>query len=548
MRGEIGQRCEDFTRRFVFRRYVHSVSLGNCDRNLECIDRVQRQARVFEKNCIRVDLGGVHIGQIQSFNDERSEFCLFWSLSHRLRYTATRPGLSGKGSANSIRNAFDRRLYRQMTDVNADVVVVGGGPSGTTAAALLAERGYNVVLLEKDNHPRFHIGESLLPNNLPIFERLGVLDQVAAIGVFKPGADFTAAGSPPQPFPFARALGDSPDHAYQVKRAELDQLLFENCRRLGVDAREGHTVLSSAWDGQRHQLSVRDTDGNVLHMTARFLIDASGREGFLAARAGWRKKNPRHASAAIFGHFTDVVRREGDLAGNISVYWFDHGWIWMIPLRDDVMSIGAVCWPEYLRSRKVDLEQFLKDTLAAVPEASDRVRRATAVTPVNATGNYSYRSTRICGDGFLMVGDAYAFIDPVFSSGVYLAMNSGQACVPVVESWLRDDRRSFRRMCRAYHRDVDRKLLSFCWFIYRFTTPAMRDMFRHPRNDWQVEQAVIAMLVGDGDGSRLIRSRLRIFKVIYHVYRLGLIPASIAAWWKRRRNVAVDFADETILS
>ena len=429
-----------------------------------------------------------------------------------------------------------------------DVLVIGGGPSGTTAAAFLAEQGRSVLLLEKDEHPRFHIGESLLPSNLPILERLGVLGQVEAIGVYKPGADFTVADSHVQPFPFARALGDTPDHAWQVKRAEFDKILFDNCKRFGVDARQQHHVTAVEPVEGGHRVRFANADGDTSEVVARFVIDASGRDGFFARRQGWRKKNPGHASAAVFGHFTNVVRREGALEGNISVYWFEHGWVWMIPLRDGVMSIGAVCWPEYLRSRDVELETFLRKTLALIPDAHARVRDAVAVSPVNATGNYSYRSDRIWGDGFLLVGDAYAFIDPVFSSGVFLAMNSGQACVPAVQAWLNGERSTYERECKAYHRMVESKIYSFSWFIYRFTTPTMREMFRSPRNDWQVEQAVIAMLVGDGDGSPLIRSRLRIFKALYILFRFKRIPESLRAWWRRQRNTRVKFTDETILS
>lgn len=429
-----------------------------------------------------------------------------------------------------------------------DVLVIGGGPSGTTAASFLAEQGRSVLLLEKDEHPRFHIGESLLPNNLPILERLGVLAQVEAIGVYKPGADFTVAGSHVQPFPFARALGDTPDHAWQVKRSEFDQILFENCKRFGVDARQKHQVTEVIRVAKGHKVSFRNATGESTEVTARFVIDASGRDGFLARKQGWRKKNPGHASAAVFGHFTNVVRREGALEGNISVYWFEHGWVWMIPLRDGVMSIGAVCWPSYLRTRDVELEPFLRHTLAQIPDVQARVKDAVAVSPVNVTGNYSYRSKKIWGDGYLLVGDAYAFIDPVFSSGVFLAMNSGRACTPAVEAWLNGEHEAYVQECRRYHKMVERKIYSFSWFIYRFTTPTMREMFRGPRNNRQVEQAVIAMLVGDGDGSPLIRSRLRIFKILYMMFRLRRLPESFRAWWKRWRDTRVQFTDETIQS
>jgi flavin-dependent dehydrogenase len=431
---------------------------------------------------------------------------------------------------------------------SVDVLVVGGGPAGTTAATLLADRGWQVTLLEKEQHPRFHIGESLLPGNLPILETLGVLDQVRALGVYKPGADFTAPDGKVMAFPLARALGDTPEHAFQVRRSEFDQLLFQNCVNHGVDARQQHRVLDVRRSGTGHEVDYLDAQGarQVLH--ARLVIDCSGRDCLMARKQRWQTRNVHHASAAVFGHFKQVQRRDGELTGNISVYWFEQGWVWMIPLRGDVMSVGAVCWPSVLKSRTDDLEGFLRRILNDIPGASERMRGAVAVSPVSATGNYSYQSSRLYADGMLLVGDAFTFIDPVFSSGVYLAMNGAVHSVVPAEAWLRGDKAAYRRACRRYHRAVTSKISAFSWFIYRFTTPTMRDLFRNPRNDWQVEQAVVSMLAGDGDGSADIRKRLRIFKTIYLGYRCKRVGESWRAWWARRRSQRVAFSDETIMS
>jgi flavin-dependent dehydrogenase len=413
---------------------------------------------------------------------------------------------------------------------------------------MLAQRGWQVTLFEKDRHPRFHIGESLLPGNLPILQALGVLEQVRDIGVYKPGADFTGPDGKVLSFSFARALGDTPEHAFQVKRAEFDQILFNNCRRLGVDAREGHRVADVRQAGGYSDIDYVDDQGGKQRLRAKLVIDASGRDSLLARQRRWRTRNSHHASAGVFGHVTQVERRQDDMRGNISVYWFDHGWIWMIPLRDDVMSVGAVCWPSFFKDRDGDLETFLRGILRTVPGAGERMRDAVAVSPVSATGNYSYRSNRLYDRGLLLVGDAYAFIDPVFSSGVYLAMNGAVQAVAPAEAWLQDDARAYQRACRRYGRHVASKIGAFSWFIYRFTTPTMRDLFRNPRNDWQVEQAVISMLAGDGDGSADIRRRLRIFKSIYLGYRLRRLAESWRAWLRRRRSQAVTFTDETIMS
>ncbi|MGH8276690.1 MAG: NAD(P)/FAD-dependent oxidoreductase, partial [Steroidobacteraceae bacterium] len=223
-----------------------------------------------------------------------------------------------------------------------DVVVIGGGPGGSTAAALLARRGYRVIALEKDHHPRFHIGESLLPMNLPVFERLGVLDKVRRLGVFKRGADFEADNEQGyRTYAFARAIGSSPPHAFQVWRQDFDRMLFEHARECGADTREGHEALTLEQRGPRDtQLQVRADDGRSYPIQARYVVDASGRDAFLSAKRKLRRRNRRHQSAAIFGHFRGAEARAGEDAGNISIYSFEHGWMWMIPLPRGVMSVG----------------------------------------------------------------------------------------------------------------------------------------------------------------------------------------------------------------
>jgi flavin-dependent dehydrogenase len=415
-----------------------------------------------------------------------------------------------------------------------DVLVIGGGPAGTTAGTFLRQRGHTVTLLEKDSHPRFHIGESLLPMNLPILERLGVLGRVEAIGVNKRGADFTdsTAGAECQTFRFGEALGHSPDHAFEVRRSDFDCVLFEHCRDQGVDAIEGiRVVRTERLENGNHLVIALDAQQVEQRWEARFLVDASGRETFLSSSNKWKKRNPRHASAAVFTHFRGVQRRPGADQGNISLYWFDHGWIWMIPLEQDVMSIGAVCRPEYLKSRRESLEDFLSQTLVSIPEVRERMASAERIMPAQATGNYSYLSRKLYGPGFVMIGDAFAFIDPVFSSGVYLAMNSAEMACNPIEAWLAGDHRAYRREMRRYERRINRGISSFSWFIYRFTTPGMRLLMRQPKNVFKVVQAVISMLAGDVFDNRQVRRRLLVFKSIYSV-------ASLVAWARRNRTSA----------
>lgn len=402
-------------------------------------------------------------------------------------------------------------------DETCDVAVIGGGPAGSTTATLLTRAGHKVILLEKAHHPRFHIGESLLPMSLPLFERLGVAEKVRALGVYKRGADFEANNARGyNTFGFDRALGRSPPHAYQVWRQDFDQMLFEHARGAGADAREGHeAVRIEQHGGGETCIDVETDEGLRYQIRTRYLVDASGRDAFLAAKKKLRRKNDEHQSAAIFGHFRGAAPRTGKDAGNISMYRFEHGWMWMIPLPDGVMSVGAVCRPDYLKQRKGRTAEFLLETLKRNAAMWRRMEGAELIdNKVRVTGNYSYDSRRMGGSGWILIGDAFAFLDPVFSTGVYLAMSTAEEAARLIDTVLRDPRNEavlLRRLEKRVRKAMDR----FSFFIYRFNNPVMKQMLGNPSNRLRIEQGVISMLAGDVLDTPMVLWRLQLFKLIY---------------------------------
>jgi flavin-dependent dehydrogenase len=373
-----------------------------------------------------------------------------------------------------------------------------------------------------------------LPANVRLFEQLGVRDRIEQIGMPKWGVEFVSPDHAHRAFvEFGEAWDKSMPYAWQVRRADMDEILFRNAADKGARTLEGYQVREVDFDAEGATAQVQLDDGARQTWRCKFLVDATGRDTLLANKFRCKEKNRRHNSSALYGHFTGAKRE-----GNITILWFAHGWFWFIPLADGTTSVGAVCWPYYLKSRdKKPLPEFFRETIALCPELEKRLAGATLVDEaVHATGNYAYASTHSSGERYLMLGDAYTFIDPVFSSGVYLAMQSAFEGVKVIEAVL-DQSRHAATTRAAFDKRMKFGPREFSWFIFRVTNPTMRELFMHPQNPLRVKEALLSLLAGDIYGKTPIWGSLRIMKTLYYLISIGHLGRTVRAWRRRRENI-----------
>lgn len=415
-------------------------------------------------------------------------------------------------------SAYEPNLTGQKAEI-CDVLVIGGGPGGAAVATLLVKSGLSVVIVEKDRHPRFHIGESLLPHSLPILEKLGVLDRVKAIGTFKPGAEFISEkGTRNTVFNFDRALLGGPGHAYQVPRDKFDQMLFERARELGATALEETTATVLSTDENTAIVATQGPDGEQRLFHAGFLVDASGRSTVTAKMNAEKRPDPRNTSAAMFGHFRNVPRLDGPRGGNIRIYLNQPGWMWQIPLPNGITSLGMVAPGAEMAQRGGTVEEFFRERAGRNPEFARLLEAAEPVGPIRATGNFSYRSKQAYGEGHIKVGDAYGFIDPIFSTGVHLALQSAsEAADVIIKSHAKPSVRA--RLLKAYDRRIQKKLNFVSWFIYSIHDPDFRHMLLTPKDWFGMERAIISLLAGDFRPDIRLRARIWLFRQMRRAVR-----------------------------
>ena len=393
-----------------------------------------------------------------------------------------------------------------------DALVIGGGPGGSTTAGFLARQGRRVLLLEKEHFPRFHIGESLLPYNRQLFEELGVLPTLEAAGfVKKVGAQFHLGnGSQFVQFVFRQGRFTREPEAFQVERAPFDQLLLEHARACGAEVREGWTATRFASDADGVTTEARSDGGLTASFRSAFLVDASGRGNLTGNQEGLRVIHPRLKKLAVFGHFTGVRLDDGEKAGDTVIVRLPNKWFWLIPLSPQKVSVGCVMdQEEFARAKETPEAIFTRLCQSSVP-MRERMQDARLVGAFHATSDFSYKNRRFVGRRLLRVGDAAAFMDPIFSSGVYLAMFSGKLAARAInESLAAGDDGSHR--LRRYERRVYNAMKFYWEMVENFYTTPFMEIFMAPREKFHLASAVNAVLAGELEGGWAMRWRMRLF-------------------------------------
>ena len=396
-----------------------------------------------------------------------------------------------------------------------DAAIIGGGPAGSTVATALARAGRSVVVFEKEKFPRFRVGESLLPFCLPIFDALGLSEKIRAAGFQeKYGAFFwNEATGGTRPVVFAKSWDDRHPLAYQVKRADFDLLLLRHCEEAGAVVRQETAIREVLFEGGRAVgVVARGPDGGDEEIRARAVVDASGQTALLSRKLGTRRFDAKLKRAAVFAHYEGVPRPAGKQAGDILLPTEENVWYWIIPFSDGTSSVGAVFDPVAAGGTEGEtLDQRFERLIAGSGRMRELLGSGRRTSRIHGISDYSAASARLQGDGYVLVGDAATFLDPVFSTGVFLAMATGLRAAAAIDRALAKHGRVDSRDLKAYERDANRIFGRFRRFVYAFYDPVFFEAFCSKDPLEPMRAAVTSVLAG---GVERIPFRARIWMTL----------------------------------
>lgn len=405
-----------------------------------------------------------------------------------------------------------------------DAVVIGGGPAGSTTATFLARSGKNVLVLEKETFPRFHIGESLLPYNVPLFAEMGVLPEMEAAGFMeKFGAQFHMPdGSVGAEIRFGGGKYTHQPQSWQVERSTFDDILLRHAEKSGARIREG-TAVKSYQITEGSGVSLITSHGDTVE--AEFLVDASGMSNFTGNREGIKESFAQHQKVAIFGHFSGIKLPEGKAAGDIIIYRLENGWFWFIPLSLEKVSVGLVVDRTRMNTHEGTPAELFQQAVEASPELAKHMATAKLIDKIRTASDFSYRNQRFVSPHLIRVGDAAGFLDPVFSSGVYLAMLGGKNAAAAVSEAINLGQ-PFTRGMRRYQKQTRDFMKAYFDLIENFYTRSFMELlFRPEASHFNLSDAVIAILAGQLEGGTAVNWRIKLFLLLARIQsRFPLVP------------------------
>ncbi len=403
-------------------------------------------------------------------------------------------------------------------DTTYDVAIIGGGPSGSTAATFLARQGHKVVVLERDKFPRFHIGESLLPHSAEALKRLGLEDKMDEMFLPKYGAEIsTVCGTNVAQILFKNGLVPGATKAWQVTRSEFDKLLLDNATTNGAEVREQTSVESIDFQPDEVRLKIKNADGTQ-ELRSRYLLDCSGRGSMVGQHFKLKRNYHNLKKFSVFAHFENVTRAEGIEGSFIRIITGKDRWFWMIPLTPTKMSIGFVMDITTFKGLKQSPEDALDQAMREQPLIWKCMTNATRVTIVHSASDYSYRNTSLVGERWMLAGDAAGFIDPVFSTGVCLGMRSGEEAADALHIAL--TRPSGRAEAfNKYEQGVNRVMDLYLKFVSHWYQPQFAEVITNPTDHFKLVQTVTTVLAGNLANTFSIWWRMQVFYLIVFLQR-----------------------------